>query len=55
MATYDEKWFAIDHGLENTRLDLTKISNKEVMIEEINAFFGPRQWKNGWKYNECPK
>jgi hypothetical protein len=30
---------------------VTKLSN-EVMIEEINIFFGPRQWKNVWKYNE---
>jgi hypothetical protein len=55
MATYNEKWFANNHSLDNTRLDVTELSNKEVMIEEINVFFAPRQGKNGWKYNEHPK
>jgi hypothetical protein len=30
------------------------LSNKEITIDEINWFFGPRQGKNGWKYKECP-
>ncbi len=55
MATYDEKWFAMNKGMPNLRLDVTHITNKEVIVEEINVFLGSRQRKNGWKYNECPR
>jgi hypothetical protein len=33
---------------------VTTLSKKEVTIKKINSFFGPRQGKNGWKYNEHP-
>jgi len=30
------------------------LSNKDVTIDEINAFFGVKQGNNGWKYNDRP-
>ncbi len=38
MATYDEKWFAMNSDLPNLRLDVTQITNKEVIVEEISIF-----------------
>jgi hypothetical protein len=55
MAAYDEEWFAMNKGLPNLRLDVTQITKKEVNVKEINVFYGLRQRKNGWKYNECPR
>jgi hypothetical protein len=40
MATYDEKWFAMNKGLPKLRLDVTQITNKEVNVKEINVFYG---------------
>jgi len=39
--------------LENEGLDVMFLLNKDVTIDEINAFFGVKQGKNGWKYNNC--
>jgi hypothetical protein len=55
MATYDEEQFSMNKGLLNLRLDVTQITNKEVNVKEINVFYGSRQRKNGWKYNEHPR
>lgn len=55
MATYEEEWFAMNKGLPNLRLDVTQITNKKVNVKEINVFYGSKQRKNGWKYNECPR
>jgi hypothetical protein len=55
MATYDEEWFAMNKGLLNLRLDVTQITNKKVNVKEINVFYGLKQKKNGWKYNERPR
>ena len=27
------------------------MTNKDVIVEDINTFFGPRQGKNVWKFN----
>jgi hypothetical protein len=43
--------YLIDGGLISTIHLLMKFG---VMIKQIKSFFGPRQGKNGWKYNENP-
>jgi len=40
MAFYDEKWFATNQKLQNTRWDVITVSKKKVTIKDIKSFFG---------------
>lgn len=54
MGLYDEAWFATHWGHLNVGVDVRNFNNVDVYVKEIIFQFGPRQGKNGWKYNEQP-